>query len=147
MNSFKNHSHFTQFSDVISQFKLISASIIQGSSLGHICSDCIRPSTGYSWKHHGEICRRHLSRLSCRQRDVMCRQSHTRRVLSNGKHPVTQPYIVCRDTVCSLILPLPVPRFEDVEFIQTLGVTVSRRFTLTQHVDNLLAACAQTLFA
>ena len=41
----------------------------------------------------------------------------------------------------------PVPGFERVDFIRALGVTVSRRFSITQHVDNVLAACAQTLFA
>jgi len=28
-----------------------------------------------------------------------------------------------------------------------LGVTFSRKFSVSQHVDNLLAACAQSLFA
>jgi hypothetical protein len=43
--------------------------------------------------------------------------------------------------------PSPVPGFERVESIKALGITVSRRFSLTQHVDNVLAAYAQTLFA
>jgi hypothetical protein len=34
VNFFKDHSHCTRFGDVISQFRLISASIIQGSGLG-----------------------------------------------------------------------------------------------------------------
>jgi hypothetical protein len=46
-----------------------------------------------------------------------------------------------------LIPSPPVPGFERVDFIKALGVTVSRRFSITQHVDNVLAACAQTLFA
>jgi hypothetical protein len=37
--------------------------------------------------------------------------------------------------------------FERVESIKALGVTISRRFSVAEHVDNLLAACAQTLFA
>jgi hypothetical protein len=40
-----------------------------------------------------------------------------------------------------------VPGFERVDSIKVLGVTVSRRLSITDHVDNLLAACAQTLFA
>jgi len=38
-----------------------------------------------------------------------------------------------------------VPGFERVDSIKVLGVTVSRRLSITDHVDNLLAACAQTL--
>ena len=34
-----------------------------------------------------------------------------------------------------------------VESIKTLGVTINRRISVTQHVDNLLMACARTLFA
>jgi hypothetical protein len=34
VNFFKNHSHCTRFGDVISQFRLISTSIILGSGLG-----------------------------------------------------------------------------------------------------------------
>ncbi len=33
--------------------------------------------------------------------------------------------------------------FKRVDSIETLGVTISRRFSITEHVDNLLAACAQ----
>src|SRR5664279_1560524 len=33
------------------------------------------------------------------------------------------------------------------EHCKMLGVTISRRFSVTDHVDQLLAACAQTLFA
>ena len=46
------------------------------------------------------------------------------------------------------LIPSPaVPGFQRVETIKALGVTVSRKFSVSQHVDNLLAACAQTLFA
>jgi hypothetical protein len=39
---------------------------------------------------------------------------------------------------------LEIPR---VDSIKALGVTVSRRFSVSQHVDAVLAGCAQTLFA
>jgi hypothetical protein len=45
-------------------------------------------------------------------------------------------------------IPTPaVPGFKRVEEIKALGVTISRKFSVKQHVDNLLGACAQTLFA
>ena len=31
--------------------------------------------------------------------------------------------------------------------MKILGVTINRKFSVTEHVDNLLAACAQSLFA
>jgi hypothetical protein len=39
------------------------------------------------------------------------------------------------------------PGFERVDSIKALDVTISRRLSIAEHVDNLLAACAQTLFA
>jgi len=40
-----------------------------------------------------------------------------------------------------------VPGFQRVESIKALGVIISRRLSVTDHVDHLLASCAQTLFA
>ena len=34
-----------------------------------------------------------------------------------------------------------------VDLIKALGVTVSRRFSFTQNIDNVLAACAQSMLA
>ena len=46
------------------------------------------------------------------------------------------------------MIPSPaVPGFQRVELIKALGVTVSRRFSVVQNVDALLAGCAQALFA
>jgi len=35
--------------------------------------------------------------------------------------------------------------FERVELMKALGVTISRKFSVVQHVDALLTGCAQTL--
>ena len=45
------------------------------------------------------------------------------------------------------IPPPAIPDFERVDEIKALGVTVNRKFSLSSHVDNLLTACSQTLFA
>ena len=42
---------------------------------------------------------------------------------------------------------LAVPGFARAESIKALGVAISRRFSITEHIDNLLASCAQTLIA
>jgi hypothetical protein len=49
----------------------------------------------------------------------------------------------------AVVIPAPaVPDIPMVENIQVLhGVTLSRRFSVSQHVDQLLVACSQSLFA
>jgi len=48
----------------------------------------------------------------------------------------------------AVVIPPPaVHGFKRVDSLTDLGVAISRRFSVTEHVDNLLAACAQTLFA
>ena len=47
-----------------------------------------------------------------------------------------------------LVIPPPaVPEIGRVESLKVLGVTFSRKFSVSQHIDNVLGACAQTLFA
>jgi hypothetical protein len=53
-----------------------------------------------------------------------------------------------RRSRCALTVPpATVSGFERVESIMALGATISRRFSVAEHVINLLAAIAQTLFA
>ena len=47
-----------------------------------------------------------------------------------------------------LVIPPPaVPEIERAEPLKVLGVTFNRKFSVSQHIDNVLGACAQTLFA
>jgi hypothetical protein len=46
-----------------------------------------------------------------------------------------------------MVLPTAVEGFEQVESIKVLSMTISHCFSVPEHVNNLLAACAQTLFA
>ena len=51
----------------------------------------------------------------------------------------------CRRAV---VIPEPaVPAIPRVEEINALGVIISRKFSVAQHVNNLLVSCAQSLFA
>ena len=48
----------------------------------------------------------------------------------------------------AIAIPEPaVPGIPRVESLKALGVMLSRKFSVTQHVDNLLISCAQSLFA
>ena len=45
-------------------------------------------------------------------------------------------------------IPEPaLPGISRIESVKVLGVTLSRKFSVAQHVDNLLVSCAQSLFA
>ena len=47
----------------------------------------------------------------------------------------------------TIVLPVPaIPKIAQVELIKAIGVTFSRQFSVTQHVENVLA-CAQILIA
>ena len=43
--------------------------------------------------------------------------------------------------------PPSLPGFSRVEVIKILGVTITRKFSFKEHIDAVLAGCAQTLFA
>ena len=45
------------------------------------------------------------------------------------------------------IPPPVVPGICRVEHVKVLGVTISRKFSVSSHVDELLAKCSQSLFA
>ena len=48
----------------------------------------------------------------------------------------------------ALVIPLPVvPSIPRVEEVKALGITISRKFSVVQHVNHLLVSCAQSLFA
>jgi len=56
-------------------------------------------------------------------------------------------FVPPRSRRAAQIPPPAVPGFKRVEEIKALGVTISRKLSVKQHIDNLLGACAQTLFA
>jgi hypothetical protein len=156
VNFFKDHSHCTRFEDVISQFKMISASIIQGSGVGPasyvVTASDLHPITpGNSMVKFADdtylvvpadnvtSCADEITHVECWAMASNLSLNRTK----SAEIVFVSPWSK-RDIK---LPPSPVPGFERVESIKALGVTVSRRFSFTQHVDNVLAACAQTLFA
>ena len=48
----------------------------------------------------------------------------------------------------AMVIPPPaVPSIPRVEEMKALGVTISRKFSVVQHVNHLIVSCAQSLFA
>ena len=55
---------------------------------------------------------------------------------------------ICNDSAAiNMFTFLAVPGFNRKESTKALGVTFSHKLSVSKHVDELLAACAQTLFA
>jgi hypothetical protein len=68
-------------------------------------------------------------------------------LMLNRTKSVEIVFVSPRSRRATLIPPPAVTGFQRVETIKVLGVTVSHKFSVVQHVVDLLAACAQTFFA
>jgi hypothetical protein len=156
VNFFKNHAHCTRFGGVLSQFKQISASIIQGSGLGPasyvVTASDLHPVTSgntmvkYADDTYLVVPADNVTSCTDEIAHVECWAMANN--LSLNRKKSAEIVFVSPWSKREILIPSPpVPGFERVDFIRALGVTVSRRFSITQHVDKVLAACAQTLFA
>ena len=68
--------------------------------------------------------------------------------LSLNRTKYVEIVFVSPRSIRDLVKPPPaVPEIRRVESLKVLGVTFSRKFSVAQHIDNVLGSCAQTLFA
>jgi len=65
----------------------------------------------------------------------------------NPDKSVEMVFVRPRSKGCQSEPPSVISGLRRVESIKMLGVTISRKFSVSQHVDNLLAVCCQSLFA
>jgi len=153
---FKEHSHCTKFRGEISDFRNILASIIQGLAIRPasfvVTASDLHPITfGNHMDEYAEdtyLIIPASNSQSCVDEIAYVEDWARNNNLTLNRAKLVDFFFVsprCRRA--TLILSPAVPGFQRVETIKVLGVTVSRKFSVTQHVDNLLAACAQTLFA
>ena len=153
---FRDHSHCTKFGNEVSNFRKIMASIIQGSGIGPasyvVTALDLHPVTsGNSMDKYADdtylivpeanpdSCATEIAHIEDWALDNNLRLNRTKSVEIVFVSPRSKRAIV--------IPPPAVPGFARVEMIKALGVTISRRFSVAQHVDAILAGCAQTLFA
>lgn len=153
---FRDHSHCTSFGNESSEFRKIMASIIQGSGISPAsyvvtASDLHATTPGNSVDKYAddtyliipasnvESCASEIAHIEDWALNNNLRLNRTKSVEIVFVPPRSRRAIV--------IPPPAVPGFERVESIKVIGVTISRRFSVVQHVDALLAGCAQTLFA
>jgi hypothetical protein len=153
---FRDHSHCTRFGDSVSQFRSILASIIQGSAIGPasyvITASDLRPVTpGNTMAKYADdtylvVPAANVQSSAAEIASVEVWATANNLSLNRVKSAEIV-FVSPRSRRDVAIPPSAVPGFQRVETIKALGVTISRRFAVTDHVDNLLAACAQTLFA
>lgn len=153
---FRNHSHCTRFGNNVSGIQQILASIIQGSGIGPVsyvvtAADLKPASPGNSMTKYADdtylvvpaanvdSCAEEITNVE--------RWAAANNLKLNRVKSAEIVFELPRSRRTVDIPPPAVPGFERVDQIKVLGVTLSRRFSVTQHVVNLLAACAQTLYA
>jgi hypothetical protein len=153
---FREHKHCTRFGDSVSQFRPILASIIQGSAIGPasfvVTASDLHPVTpgNYLDKYADDtyLVIPAANAQTCAAEIANVEDWATANNLSmNRKKSAEIVFVAPRSRRDTAIPPPAVPGFQRVESIKALGVTISRRFSVTDHVDHLLASCAQTLFA
>jgi len=153
---FRDHSHCTRFGDKVSTLKTISASIVQGSAVGPVsyvitASDLQPVSPTNSISKYADdtyliIPAMNINSCSLELSNIDSWASKNNLQLNRAKS--TEIIFVRPRSKGSQYEPPPViSGFTRVQSIKMLGVTFSRKFSVSQHVDELLAACSQSLFA
>lgn len=153
---YSGHSHCTKFGSEVSGFLNILASIIQGSALGPasyvVTASDLRPITaGNQMDKYADDT--YLIIPASNSQSCAAEIAHIEdwavenNLKLNRAKSVEIVFVSPRCRRATIIPPPSVVRFSRVEAIKVLGVTISRKFSVAHHVDDLLAACAQTLFA
>ena len=153
---FRDHSHCTRFGNEVSGFRKILASIIQGSGIGPasyvVTASDLHPVTpGNSMCKYADdtyLVVPAANIQSCAAEIANIEDwARTNNLLLNRVKSAEVVFVPSRSRAEAEIPPPAVPGFTRVDTIKILGVIFSRRFSVSEHVDHLLASCAQTLFA
>ena len=156
MDFFDNHSHRTVFRDEMSSLLGVTASIIQGSAIGPAAyvvtagdlvatvpgnSTCKfaddtsssgqqRGDPAYGARQRAEMAERNNLKLNCsKSTEVIFRDPRRRRHHAAATEPV------------------PLPGIERSSCLKMLGVSIENNFSIAQHVQRLVTASAQTVYA
>ena len=156
MAFFQDHEHCTRFGESVSQFQPILASLIQGSAIGPAsyvvtASDLHPVSPGNSIDKYADdtyLIIPAVNAHTCASEIANVEAWAANNNLTLNRLKSVEIVFVAPRSRRAVLVPSPaVNGFQRVDAIKMLGVTVGRRFSVTDHVDQLLAACAQTLFA
>jgi len=153
---FRDHSHCTRFGDDISGFRAILASIIQGSGAGPasyvvMAADLHPVTPGNSMAKYADDTYLIIPAdnvWSCAAEIANVEDwARVNNLALNRLKSVEIVFVPPRARRATTIPPPAVPGFNREESIKALGVTFSHKLSVSAHIDELLAACAQTLFA
>ena len=153
---FRDRKHCTRFNETISKFCSILASIIQGSVIGPVsyvvtASDLHPAVSGNTIDKYADdtyLIIPAVNSGSCGTEITRVEKWAAANNLSlNRSKSVEIVFVAPRSKRVVSIPPPEVSGFQRVDSIKILGVTISRKFSLSDHVDHLLAAGAQSLFA
>ena len=156
---FRGHSHCTKFgheSHESSGFKDIMASIIQGSCIGPasyvVTASDLHPVTqGNSTAKYADdtyLVVPASNLASCATEIQNVERWAKNNNLSLNRVKSQEIVFVAPRSRRELVLPPPNTfGFVRIDSIKALGVSFTRKLSVTPHVEDLLAACAKTLFA
>jgi len=153
---FRDHSHVTRFGNKTSDCRKISASIIQGSGIGP-ASYIVTASDLHPVTPGNAMCKyaddTYLIVPASNAESCPAEIANVESWADNNNLKLNRVksaeivFVRPRSRVTVLIPPPAVPGFARVEFIKALGVTISRKFSISAHVTELLTNCARTMFA
>jgi hypothetical protein len=153
---FRCRSHCTIFGDESSEFQDIMASIIQGSCIGPAsyvvtASDLHAVTQGNSLAKYADdtyLVVPASNHASCAIEIKNVVEWATNNNLSLNRAKSVEIVFVAPRSRRELTLPTPnTVGFERTDSIKALGVSFTRKLSVTPHVDELLAVCSKTLFA
>jgi hypothetical protein len=153
---FRDHEHCTRFGESVSQFRAIWASIIQGSGIGPVsyvvtASDLRPVNPGNSIDKYADDTYLIIpadNAQTCAAEIANVEAWAIANNLTLNRLKSVGIIFVAPRSRRAVVIPSPaVCGIQRVEAVTMLWATISRRFSVTDHVDQLLAAGAQTLFA
>jgi Reverse transcriptase (RNA-dependent DNA polymerase) len=152
---FRGHSHCTKFGFESSVFHDINASIIQGSSIGPAsyvvtASDLFPVTQSNSMTKFTDdtyLVVPATNQPSCASEIQNVERWASINNLSLNRVKYAKIVFVAPRCRQELAISPPSCGFDRIEHIKALGVTITRKLSVTPHIDELLSACAKTLFA
>jgi len=152
---FNGHSHQTKYGEQISTLKPISASIIQGSAIGPAsyvvnASDLQAITDGNTLWKYADDTYLIIPAVNVDSRSAELHNVNDWALANNLKLNLAKSQeIIFTDQRRKSKHPEPdeIPLLQRVRIIKILGVTFTSTLSVTLHVQNVIASCAQTLYA
>ena len=153
---FRDHSHCTKFRGETSSFRDTCASIVQGSAIGPssyvvVASDLSPLTAGNIMVKYADdtylIVPANNVHTCASEVQHIEKWAHKNNLAMNKKKSSEMIIIKPRSNRQIQVSHTVIPGFSRVQSMAALGVTFSHKLSFKDHIDNLLAACAQRLFA